>query len=53
MDYLNVPNGDQLRDIEELIFFNLVKGDIEKAMGPWNGSEEQHINADKKKLHCR
>lgn len=48
MDSLTTPNGAKLREIEEYIFHNLVKGEVEKETGSWDGTESQNLLADRK-----
>ena len=35
VDSLETENGEKLRNIEEVIFKNLVNDKVEKASGPW------------------
>ena len=48
VDSLETENGEKLRNIEEFMFKNLVKDEVEKASGPWEGNESQNYLADRK-----
>ena len=39
---------DRLRKIEEMIFFDLVKNEVEEELGGWSGSLEQNELADRR-----
>ena len=40
--------GDELRRVEEKLFIEVVKEEVEGPLGPWEGSQDQNRLADKK-----
>ena len=48
VDTLMSVNGNKLREIEEYMFKNLVKGEVEEQTGVWTGSNVQNKMADEK-----
>ena len=48
IDSLTDDAGSELRRIEENLFIQMVKCEVEAALGPWIGSVEQKRSADMK-----
>ena len=46
------PAGDKLREIEEEVFAEIIKFEVEEEMGPWTGSADQNRVADQKIAGC-
>ena len=52
VDSLTDDAGSKLRRIEEELFIEMVKFEVEAALGPWIGSVEQNRSADMKISRC-